>query len=97
MTITIYTGDTDTTADKILDRAQNTFNVIVARKNLNFTFLSLRKWLEAECYPYFTLLGQSFGSIVLGLEVAFKHQPGNLFGNIVLVDLLNTILFRCFH
>lgn len=38
-------------------------------------FLDKRSWVEAEKYPYFTLLGQSIGSMVLGMEAALKYPP----------------------
>lgn len=74
--ITIYTGDVDTTPEQILIKAKNTFNISVDEKKLDFVFLKRRKWIEAQQYPYFTLLGQSLGSLALGLEALFKHQPG---------------------
>lgn len=65
----------DTTAEKILQKAQNQFNIIVNKKRTEFVFLHRRKWIEAENYPYFTLLGQSLGSVWLGAEALMKHQP----------------------
>lgn len=73
--IKIYTGDKDVTAEKILQNARTTFNVAVDEANLDFVFLTRRRWVEADCYPHFTLLFQSLGSIVLGLEALLKYQP----------------------
>lgn len=96
--ITIYTGDVDTTPEQILIKAKNTFNISVDEKKLDFVFLKRRKWIEAQQYPYFTLLGQSLGSLALGLEALFKHQPGTstacfgiLFDNIVTYPFLTFI------
>lgn len=74
--ITIYTGDTDTEPKKILQKARNTFNVAVDEENVDFVFLTKRKWVQADPYPHFTLLGQSLGSLVLGMEALLKFQPG---------------------
>lgn len=72
----VYTGDNDATSEQILKKSRNTFNITVDPKRLEFIFLSKRKWVEAEKYPYFTLLGQSIGSMFLGLEALLKFQPG---------------------
>lgn len=73
--ITIYTGDTDITATKILEKAKNVFNVSVDESRIDFVFLRKRAWVEATRYPHFTLLGQSLGSMVLGLEALLTFQP----------------------
>lgn len=43
---------------------------------INFVYLRRRKWIEAKMYPYFTLLGQSLGSLYLGMEALSSYQPG---------------------
>lgn len=73
--IVVYTGDTDATARDILKKAQNRFNVKIAEKDVQFVFLRCRGWVVAERYPYFTMLGQSLGSMVLGMEAALKYPP----------------------
>lgn len=67
----VYTGDCDATSEEILANAEKTFNIKLPRK-VEFVHLKKRNWVEAHCYPYFTLLGQSFGSMVLGYE-AFSN------------------------
>lgn len=74
--LTIYTGDTDVTAQKILQNAQNTFNIKVDPKRIQFVFLHRRGWVEAKRYPHFTLLMQSIGSVVLAVEALIRFQPG---------------------
>ena len=37
--------------------------------------LCRRSWVEAERYPYFTMLGQSFGSLVLATEALLSFVP----------------------
>lgn len=73
--ITVYTGDTDVPSTKIIDKAKNVFNVSIDESSVDFVFLTKRVWVEASSYPHFTLLGQSLGSIVLGLEALLKFQP----------------------
>lgn len=73
--IIIYTGDVDASPNTILNRAKNVFNVAVDEENTSFIYLKKRHWVEAKMYPYFTLLGQSLGSLILGMEAILKYQP----------------------
>lgn len=73
--IKIYTGDISVTAEQILRNAKNVFNIDLDAPAVDFVFLSKRYWVEAERYPRFTLLGQSLGSMVLGMEALLKYQP----------------------
>jgi alpha-1,2-mannosyltransferase len=70
----VYTGDQDVTGDDILRRAKERFNIILLRP-VKFVFLKKRQWVEASPYPFFTLLGQSIGSIFLGWEALVKFNP----------------------
>lgn len=72
--IIIYTGDLDVSPDEIIKRTKLRFNISLPN-NLKFIYLHKRRWVEAKNYPYFTLLGQSLGSIVLGLEALRLFQP----------------------
>jgi len=72
--IVVYTGDLDVSPAEIIKRAKQRFNIELPN-NLQFVYLHKRKWVEANNYPYFTLLGQSLGSIVLGLEALRLFQP----------------------
>ncbi|XP_050546579.1 GDP-Man:Man(3)GlcNAc(2)-PP-Dol alpha-1,2-mannosyltransferase [Daktulosphaira vitifoliae] len=72
--IIIYTGDLDASPIEIVKQAKLRFNIILP-SNLEFIYLHKRKWVEAENYPYFTLLGQSIGSIILGIEALKLFQP----------------------
>ncbi|XP_036670678.3 GDP-Man:Man(3)GlcNAc(2)-PP-Dol alpha-1,2-mannosyltransferase [Drosophila suzukii] len=71
----IYTGDIDASPNSILQKAKNVFNIAVDSDNVKFVFLKQRHWIEAKNYPHFTLLGQSIGSMVLGLEALCKFPP----------------------
>ncbi|XP_016987929.1 GDP-Man:Man(3)GlcNAc(2)-PP-Dol alpha-1,2-mannosyltransferase [Drosophila rhopaloa] len=73
--VVIYTGDIDASPNAILQKAKNVFNISVDSDNVKFVFLKYRHWIEAKNYPYFTLLGQSIGSMVLGLEALCKFPP----------------------
>lgn len=71
----MYTGDVDATPRDILKKAQNRFNVKISESDVHFVVLRRRGWVVAERYPYFTMLGQSLGSMVLGMEAALKYPP----------------------
>ena len=58
----------------IVNKARERFNIALPRP-VDFVFLNRRGWVEAEPYPYFTMLGQSFGSLVLGMEAMMKFVP----------------------
>lgn len=73
--IIVYSGDLEATPRDILKKAQNRFNVKIQEKDVEFVYLRRRYWVVAERYPYFTMLGQSLGSVVLGLEAAFRYPP----------------------
>lgn len=72
--ISVYTGDLDASPADIIKRANNIFNVKI-NNNVKFIYLHRRNWVEARCYPYFTLLGQSLGSMWLALEALDQLQP----------------------
>ncbi|KAG6448510.1 hypothetical protein O3G_MSEX005520 [Manduca sexta] len=72
--IHIYTVET-AEPQAILDKAQNQFSVKVDPSKVQFVRLSMRKPIEAQTYPYFTLLMQSLGSMLLGLEAFMKLNP----------------------
>lgn len=70
----VYTGDQNVTAEDILYRTKERFNISFSRP-VKFVFLKKRNWVEASRYPFFTLLGQSIGSIYLGWEALTKFNP----------------------
>jgi len=73
--IVIFTGDINSAPDQIIAKAQQRFNIEINKENLEFIYLHRRKWIEAETYPRFTLLGQSLGSMWLALEALEKCCP----------------------
>lgn len=74
-TVYIYTGDVDATPEQIIANAENCFGLNLPSENVQFIYLKSRFLVEAKCYPMFTLLGQSLGSMVVGLEALWKLQP----------------------
>ena len=79
-TIYIYTGDVDEGEGKggpssILSRAAQRFNIRVHEENVRFVYMKRRKWVEAETFPSFTLLGQSMGSVLLAYEALALVPP----------------------
>lgn len=70
----VYTGDQDVSGDDIIRRAKERFNITLPTP-VKFVFLKKRQWVEASPYPFFTLLGQSIGSIFLGWEALVKFNP----------------------
>lgn len=73
--VILYTGDINATPAQILMKAKNTFNIVIDPQKIEFVYLGYRNWVEAQKYPYFTLLGQSLGSMLLGLEALLKYPP----------------------
>ncbi|KAJ0172489.1 hypothetical protein K1T71_011628 [Dendrolimus kikuchii] len=72
--IFIYTLET-AEPNAILDKAHNTFNVSVEPSKITFIRLTMKRAIEAKSYPYFTLLLQSLGSMLLGMEAFMKLNP----------------------
>ncbi|ODM91597.1 GDP-Man:Man(3)GlcNAc(2)-PP-Dol alpha-1,2-mannosyltransferase [Orchesella cincta] len=71
----IFTGDVGASPSEILAKARNNFNIIISPSNIEFIFLTRRNWVESSSFPMFTLLGQSLGSIYLGLEAFSSFVP----------------------
>lgn len=70
----VYTGDQDVSGEDIMRRARERFNITLPRPVM-FVFLKKRQWVEASPYPFFTLLGQSIGSMLLGWEALVRFNP----------------------
>ncbi|KAJ1970696.1 asparagine-linked glycosylation protein [Dimargaris xerosporica] len=71
----VYTGDTNATKDTILSRATNQFSITVQANRIEMVFLQQRHLVSDTQYPRWTLLGQSLGSIWLGLEALGNVVP----------------------
>jgi len=71
----VYTGDTDVDKDSILERVRTRMNIELDPSMIGFKFLKKRHWVEGENWSRFTLIGQSFGSILLGWEALMHVVP----------------------
>ncbi|KAK4799826.1 hypothetical protein SAY86_025191 [Trapa natans] len=70
----IYTGDRDATPASLRARAADRFGVDLL-SSPQVVHLSLRSLVEASTYPYFTMIGQSLGSILLSWEALRRFTP----------------------
>jgi len=70
----VYTGDVYASPEKIMRKVKETFDIDIKRP-VHFVYLNRRRWVEADMYPVLTLLGQSIGSLVLGMEALFRFTP----------------------
>eukprot|EP01124_Arcella_intermedia_P009940 TRINITY_DN16509_c0_g1_i1.p1 TRINITY_DN16509_c0_g1~~TRINITY_DN16509_c0_g1_i1.p1 ORF type:complete len:463 (-),score=112.55 TRINITY_DN16509_c0_g1_i1:53-1285(-) len=73
--IVVYTGDCGASPEQILQKAKNQFGISLDSSSVKFVYLRGRKLIEAKSWPRFTMFGQSFGSLILGLEALLKHCP----------------------
>ncbi|XP_050039004.1 GDP-Man:Man(3)GlcNAc(2)-PP-Dol alpha-1,2-mannosyltransferase [Dermacentor andersoni] len=71
----VYTGDHGVSGDQIIENAEKRFNVKLSKSAVHFVFLRSRSLVEARLYPVFTILGQSLGSVMLGLEAILTFVP----------------------
>uniref|UniRef100_G3MLR9 GDP-Man:Man(3)GlcNAc(2)-PP-Dol alpha-1,2-mannosyltransferase n=1 Tax=Amblyomma maculatum TaxID=34609 RepID=G3MLR9_AMBMU len=71
----VYTGDHDVSGEKIIENAEKRFSIKLRKSGVHFVFLRSRCLVEAWLYPVFTILGQSLGSMILGLEAILNFVP----------------------
>lgn len=71
----IYTGDSSRSKPQdILDKVKKRFGIQL-NSDVKFVYLKRRAWVEPNRWPRFTLLGQSIGSLILGLEAFLTYVP----------------------
>ncbi len=71
----VYTGyEADSKPAQIIAKVKERFGIVIY-KEIEFVYLYRRGWVEASRWPHFTILGQSLGSLVLGLEALIKFSP----------------------
>ncbi|CAK8675221.1 unnamed protein product [Clavelina lepadiformis] len=70
----VYTGDLNASSTEIVGKAKKTFGISLPRE-IKVVFLKRRNWVNAARYPFFTLLGQSLGSVFLGMEALLLYPP----------------------
>ncbi|KAI9885408.1 MAG: hypothetical protein M1823_002792 [Watsoniomyces obsoletus] len=73
----VYSGDPFIDLDKsdILSRVSTRFNINLHPPTVVFMCLLNRRFVLSSSYPYFTLLGQSLGSLVLAYEAFTRLVP----------------------
>mmetsp|Transcript_141013 Transcript_141013/g.450186 ORF Transcript_141013/g.450186 Transcript_141013/m.450186 type:complete len:502 (+) Transcript_141013:120-1625(+) len=71
----VYTGDIEVEKPKFLELARDRFGVEVKADTVEFVHVRKRWWVEASTWRRFTLLGQSFGSVILGWEALCSFRP----------------------
>lgn len=74
----VYTGDHDIDRSVLVSTVKNRFNITLQEHSLVFIYLSRRRFVLANTYPSFTLLGQSLGSVILAYE-AFQLLVPDIF------------------
>ncbi|RWS24892.1 GDP-Man:Man(3)GlcNAc(2)-PP-Dol alpha-1:2-mannosyltransferase-like isoform X2 [Leptotrombidium deliense] len=72
--IVIYCGDVNLNTERILQKVEDTFQIVVSNR-IKFIHLRTRFLLEAARYPFFTLLFQSLASVVVAFEAIWKFCP----------------------
>ena len=71
----VYAGyEKDISSDKIIKNVEDRFSITL-RQRVEFVYLHWVRWVEPQCWPRFTILGQSFGSVLLGLEALIRFGP----------------------
>lgn len=73
--VVIYTGDIDATSGEILQNVIKTFDIKLDGTRVDFKFLKKRYLVDHKTWPFLTLLGQAFGSIILAYEAASLYKP----------------------
>ncbi len=74
----VYTGDHDVDRAGIVRTVKDRFGISLREETLQFVYLTTRHFVLASTYPYFTLLGQSLGSLVLAHD-AFSLLVPDIF------------------
>jgi alpha-1,2-mannosyltransferase len=74
----VYTGDHDIDRSVVVATVKSRFGITLEEHSLVFLYLSSRRFVLASTYPYFTLLGQSLGSLVLAYD-AFQLLVPDIF------------------
>ncbi|CAF0800194.1 unnamed protein product [Brachionus calyciflorus] len=71
----VYTGDKVDSPDEFIKKANDRFNIQLSPTRTQFVYLKFRFLVLDKYYPVFTLLGQSLGSMLLGVEAFLKFIP----------------------
>ena len=71
----VYTGDHDIDRSIVVSTVKDRFGIVLRPETLQFIYLTSRNFVLANNYPYFTLLGQSLGSLILAYEAFHLLVP----------------------
>lgn len=71
----VYTGDHEVDKSAIVAKVKDRFAITLREETLTFIYLTTRHFVLASNYPYFTLLGQSLGSLVLAWDAFHLLVP----------------------
>ncbi|KAK7060342.1 hypothetical protein VNI00_001107 [Paramarasmius palmivorus] len=75
MVSVVYSGDIDANKEEIIAKVKSRFDINLDPTKIIFVFLNSRRYVEDSTWPYFTLLGQSLGSMYLAWEAMNKLIP----------------------
>jgi alpha-1,2-mannosyltransferase len=67
-TCVVYSGDHEVDRHAMIEKARSSFGISLHPATLHISYLSTRHLVLANTYPYFTLLGQSLGSLALAYD-----------------------------
>lgn len=71
----VYTGhEPDQNSKQVLNKVKRQFGIPLD-DNIEFVSLYRRRWVEPGCWPHLTILGQSLGSLILGMEALLRFSP----------------------
>jgi alpha-1,2-mannosyltransferase len=71
----VYTGDHEIDKLAIIAKVEERFGIVLREDSITFIYLTTRHFVLASNYPYFTLLGQSLGSLVLAWDAFHLLVP----------------------
>ncbi|PAV74669.1 hypothetical protein WR25_20237 [Diploscapter pachys] len=71
----VFSGDRDASKEEILMKARQRFGIELEPNNIDFVKLRLRRLVEADLYPRFTMICQTLAGGILALEALWKFNP----------------------
>jgi alpha-1,2-mannosyltransferase len=74
-TCVVYSGDHDVDRNAMIEKARSSFGISLNPATLHISYLSTRRFVLANTYPSFTLLGQSLGSLALAYDAFSLITP----------------------
>ncbi|KAI9029386.1 asparagine-linked glycosylation protein 11 [Hyaloraphidium curvatum] len=92
--VSVYVREHSLDSAAIAAKVKTQFNIDIVTSKLSFIGLRFAKWIEARRYPRLTLLAQSIGSLVPGLEGLLRDRP-DVFLDTVGFAFLNPVARAC--